>query len=308
MPAKSQAQRALLNAKFGHKWVKRHHFDNKGKLPKHKTQEMLAVQIVDALLETMSRRSFLGRLGMAAAGAATLGGAAAMPAAPVGWEAMLPKIRHYFLTDPKVANSAKVVGMSPEQFFKDRLPELKSYFDATYFPDGTRKPTQAERAKQSQRSEKQPGENSQRTDVQTPRMSSGQAGGDDDRSRFDYAGGSEDIGYAGYSESKIIEVLLQPSTRPMGNTDDDCWDNYLAAKEAGELQSQEPGGEEPMPAPKRPSLLPQRTSGTYREREIPPDAFAWIAKERGELEREFSRKNLARKTALGVVNLLLNQR
>ena len=35
MPAKSQAQRALLNAKFGHKWVKEHHFDNPGKLPAH---------------------------------------------------------------------------------------------------------------------------------------------------------------------------------------------------------------------------------------------------------------------------------
>jgi len=34
MPAKSQAQRRLLHAKFGHAWVKRHHFDNKGKLPK----------------------------------------------------------------------------------------------------------------------------------------------------------------------------------------------------------------------------------------------------------------------------------
>lgn len=35
MPAKSQAQRAYLNAKFGHAWVKAHHFDNKGKLPAH---------------------------------------------------------------------------------------------------------------------------------------------------------------------------------------------------------------------------------------------------------------------------------
>lgn len=35
MPAQSQAQRAYLNAKFGHAWVKRHHFDNKGKLPEH---------------------------------------------------------------------------------------------------------------------------------------------------------------------------------------------------------------------------------------------------------------------------------
>jgi hypothetical protein len=33
MPARSQAQRELLNARFGHDWVKRHHFDNKGKLP-----------------------------------------------------------------------------------------------------------------------------------------------------------------------------------------------------------------------------------------------------------------------------------
>ncbi len=34
MPAKSQAQRKYLNAKFGHAWVKEHGFDNKGKLPK----------------------------------------------------------------------------------------------------------------------------------------------------------------------------------------------------------------------------------------------------------------------------------
>ncbi len=33
MPAKSEAQRKLLNARFGHAWVKAHHFDNKGKLP-----------------------------------------------------------------------------------------------------------------------------------------------------------------------------------------------------------------------------------------------------------------------------------
>jgi hypothetical protein len=35
MPAVSQAQRAYLNAKFGHAWVKKHHFDNPGKLPTH---------------------------------------------------------------------------------------------------------------------------------------------------------------------------------------------------------------------------------------------------------------------------------
>jgi hypothetical protein len=33
MPAKSEAQRRKLNATFGHAWVKKHHFDNKGKLP-----------------------------------------------------------------------------------------------------------------------------------------------------------------------------------------------------------------------------------------------------------------------------------
>lgn len=35
MPAKSEAQREALNAKFGHAWVKAHRFDNKGKLPAH---------------------------------------------------------------------------------------------------------------------------------------------------------------------------------------------------------------------------------------------------------------------------------
>ncbi len=33
MPAKSQAQRAYLNATKGHAWVKAHGFANKGKLP-----------------------------------------------------------------------------------------------------------------------------------------------------------------------------------------------------------------------------------------------------------------------------------
>lgn len=42
MPAKSEAQRRLLNAKFGHAWVKRHHFDNKGKLPQHVEGRMTA--------------------------------------------------------------------------------------------------------------------------------------------------------------------------------------------------------------------------------------------------------------------------
>lgn len=33
MPARSEKQRRFLNWKFGHRWVREHHFDNKGKLP-----------------------------------------------------------------------------------------------------------------------------------------------------------------------------------------------------------------------------------------------------------------------------------
>lgn len=35
MPAKSQAQRAYLAQHFGVAWMREHHFDNKGPLPKH---------------------------------------------------------------------------------------------------------------------------------------------------------------------------------------------------------------------------------------------------------------------------------
>jgi hypothetical protein len=35
MPAKSQAQRGYLAHKFGTAWMKRHHYDNPGKLPAH---------------------------------------------------------------------------------------------------------------------------------------------------------------------------------------------------------------------------------------------------------------------------------
>lgn len=34
MPAVSQAQRSYLAVHFGPEWMKAHHFDNKGKLPK----------------------------------------------------------------------------------------------------------------------------------------------------------------------------------------------------------------------------------------------------------------------------------
>jgi hypothetical protein len=35
MPSKSEAQRKFLFWKFGAGWMKRHHFDNPGKLPEH---------------------------------------------------------------------------------------------------------------------------------------------------------------------------------------------------------------------------------------------------------------------------------
>jgi hypothetical protein len=35
MPARSEAQRKLLNARFGHAWTKAHGFDNRGQLPQH---------------------------------------------------------------------------------------------------------------------------------------------------------------------------------------------------------------------------------------------------------------------------------
>jgi hypothetical protein len=34
LPSVSEAQRRYLHARFGHAWVKRHHFDNPGPLPK----------------------------------------------------------------------------------------------------------------------------------------------------------------------------------------------------------------------------------------------------------------------------------
>ncbi len=35
MPARSESQRRYLNMRFGHDWVKKHGYDNKGKLPAH---------------------------------------------------------------------------------------------------------------------------------------------------------------------------------------------------------------------------------------------------------------------------------
>jgi hypothetical protein len=45
MPALSKAQSRALNAKFGHAWVKRHHFDNPTSgLPEHKADPRKALR------------------------------------------------------------------------------------------------------------------------------------------------------------------------------------------------------------------------------------------------------------------------
>jgi hypothetical protein len=48
MPVQSEAQRRYLNLKFGHKWVKKHHFDNPGKLPAHKKKSKRR-KVIDSL-------------------------------------------------------------------------------------------------------------------------------------------------------------------------------------------------------------------------------------------------------------------
>ena len=40
MPAQSEAQRRYLYAHFGADWVRKHHFDNPGKLPKRKLRKV----------------------------------------------------------------------------------------------------------------------------------------------------------------------------------------------------------------------------------------------------------------------------
>jgi hypothetical protein len=44
MPARSEAQRRYLYARFGKAWVKRHHFDNPGKLPDHVIRQAIAAR------------------------------------------------------------------------------------------------------------------------------------------------------------------------------------------------------------------------------------------------------------------------
>lgn len=52
MPAKSEAQRAYLAHNFGEKWMKKHHMDNKGKLPSH----YKASKKPDAIQGALARR------------------------------------------------------------------------------------------------------------------------------------------------------------------------------------------------------------------------------------------------------------
>jgi len=60
MPARSEAQRRYLNAKFGHEWTKRHGFDNKGKLPKKSRRKQRGSNRSEgdraALMEAFRRR------------------------------------------------------------------------------------------------------------------------------------------------------------------------------------------------------------------------------------------------------------
>lgn len=52
MPAVSEAQRRFLYANKGADWVKKHHFDNKGKLPAKKTKKQ---QRHESLLKLWSK-------------------------------------------------------------------------------------------------------------------------------------------------------------------------------------------------------------------------------------------------------------
>jgi hypothetical protein len=57
MPAVSQAQRRFLNARFGHAWVRQHHFDNKGRLPAYaKTHDKRKAALARLLAQRQTRR------------------------------------------------------------------------------------------------------------------------------------------------------------------------------------------------------------------------------------------------------------
>lgn len=53
MPAKSQAQRGFLAHKFGPDWMKKHHFDNPGKLPQYVKAQAGKTNVGLALFKAM---------------------------------------------------------------------------------------------------------------------------------------------------------------------------------------------------------------------------------------------------------------
>jgi hypothetical protein len=57
MPAKSQAQRGYLAHKFGPEWMKRHHFDNPGKLPEKVHAQAGKTNVGLALFKAMQSKS-----------------------------------------------------------------------------------------------------------------------------------------------------------------------------------------------------------------------------------------------------------
>lgn len=194
MPAKSQAQRGLLNARFGHAWVKRHNFDNKGKLPKHKAQEALALRIVDALLEGMNRRSFistLGKIGGALALSNPVGLAAkATVSTPVddGWAEYADGLRKFFNTRPHMLSAAQSQYKTPDDLFRAVEPTLKANWQGGKWKEAAE---ERRRREKERKAEKQ----SSPDQHKRPEDNSVQ------RSRFDYAGGSEDTDYSLYAEA-----------------------------------------------------------------------------------------------------------
>jgi hypothetical protein len=61
MPAVSEQQRRYLNMRFGHKWTKKHHFDNKGKLPKHAKRKQGAPSTQEEMVRRFQQRKTRGR-------------------------------------------------------------------------------------------------------------------------------------------------------------------------------------------------------------------------------------------------------
>lgn len=62
MPAVSEAQRRKLNATFGHKWVRRHHFDNRGKLPERVGEQTKEGSLMLAVAAQAAEQPFIEKL------------------------------------------------------------------------------------------------------------------------------------------------------------------------------------------------------------------------------------------------------